>query len=252
MTGFLKGNISVPVLVQRLKEDYPIPPQPTPIEPPPPGFTRPIIKPTPQGTLIPPQPTPPPGFTSPIGKSTSQETQSWTVEDEIKLRVEMVSILGGVAGESQGSFLEYLALNDPKTAVKDAASEAFKSLNIRVAQSTENYNKGLKLRESGNINEAISLFQTALKENPDAPYAEEIKKLQAQLNYNQALVLLKENKKEEAVALLRSALNLDPAASFKKEAENKLAELQTPAEKLTEFSPPGFQLPRPAPRPGRK
>ncbi|MFA5392856.1 MAG: tetratricopeptide repeat protein [Candidatus Ratteibacteria bacterium] len=169
MTGFLKGDLSVAVLVQRLKEDYPknnpalTQSAPGGSESPSPGFTSPILKSSQSA----------PGVT---GKSSPQKNQGWTVEDEVKLRVEMVEVLGGVAGESQGPFLEYLALNDPKTAVRVISSEAFKSLNIRVARSKENYEKGLKLLESGNFNEASSLFEQALKENYDSPYRKNIKK----------------------------------------------------------------------------
>ncbi|MCX5643041.1 MAG: tetratricopeptide repeat protein [Candidatus Omnitrophica bacterium] len=173
MTGFLKGDISVPVLVQRLKEDYPVPAQVASGESPPPGGYM-VKEAAFQGA--PGGPPPPGGPRNTAGQSTAQAAPIWTVEDEVKLRVEMIEALKSIAGESQGPFLEYLALNDPKNAVRDAASETFKSLNIRVSQSKENYNKGLKLLESGNADEAIALFEQALKENPDAPYRKNINK----------------------------------------------------------------------------
>ena len=139
------------------------PPQFAPSGPPLPGpASPPIVK----GQYL--SPSAPGGLT--------REIPSWTVEEEIKLRVEIVEVLGGVAGESQGPFLEYLARNDPKSAVNDAASEALKSLNVRVTQSKENYDKGLKLLESGNLDEAISLFEQALKDNSDSPYRKNINK----------------------------------------------------------------------------
>jgi len=208
MTGFLKGDLSIPVLVQRLKEDYP---ENYPVPP----------KLTPGGT---PGGSPPPGFTGPIIKPSFQESPSWTVENEIKIRVEMVEVLGGVAGKSQGPFLEYLALNDPKTAVKNAASEAFKSLNVRVAQSTENYNKGLKLLESGNPNEAIPLFEQALKENYDSPYRKNITKNLV----SAGLQFLAKGNKERATSLLMPLYQLLSAALAQETKNSKNLALLTP------------------------
>jgi len=162
----------------------------------------------------------------PILKEQTTESEGWSRKDEIVLRMEIVEVLGICAGSNQKPFLVYLSKNDPEKKVKEAALKAVQNLESRIASSIETYQKGTALVKEGKITEAIPLIQTALKENPDAPYAEEIKKLQARFNYDRALVLLKENKKEEAITLLQSALELDPGATFQKDAEDKLAELQ--------------------------
>lgn len=181
---------------------------------------------------------------TPILKEQIAIPVGWSRKDEIGLRVEIVEVLGTCAGEKQKPFLIYLSKNDSEKKVREAALEAVKNMESRIASSTENYQKGIALAKEGKTAEAIPLLKTALKENPDASYAEEIKKLVAKFNYDQALVLLKENKKEEAIALLQSALELYPGAPFRNDAEAKLASLQVPVRGTTGvFYQPGQMIP---------
>lgn len=219
--GLMKDTTGIPVLVNRLKDDYPgdaspksslnQPPQQQPGTPMMPGMA---------GGMMP--------TGGPILKEQIATAPSWSRKDETGLRVETVEVLGGCSGANQKPFLVYLSKNDQEKKVRDAAEKAIKTLDTRIAISTDAYQKGTALVKDGKLAEALPFIQTALKENPDAPYAGEVKKLQARMNYNQALVLLKDKKKDEAIALLQSALELDPGAPFRKDAEDKLTELQAP------------------------
>jgi len=215
--GILKDTTGVPLMVNRLKEDYPTDASPV----------SSLNQPPPSGAPGMPGPGGRPSVV-PILKEQTAESGGWSRKNETGLRVEIIEVLSICAGANQKPFLVYLSKNDQEKNVKEAALKAVKNLESRIAGSTEDYQKGIALAKEGKITEAIPLIQTALKENPDAPYAEEIKKLQARFSYDRALVLLKENKKEEAIALLRSALEIDPAAPFRKDAEDKLAGLQAP------------------------
>lgn len=234
--GTLKDATGVPLMVNRLKEDYPTDASPV----------SSLNQPPPSGAPGMPGPGGRPSVV-PILKEQTAESGGWSRKDETGLRVEIIEVLGICAGANQKPFLAYLSKNDQEKKVKEAALKAVKNLESRIASSTEAYQKGTALAKEGKITEAIPLIQTALKENPDAPYAEEIKKLQARFNYDRALVLLKENKKEEAITLLQSALELDPGAPFRKDAEDKLAELQAPVFSGGMEAPPG--APRLPPRP---
>jgi tetratricopeptide (TPR) repeat protein len=208
--GILKDATGVPLMVNRLKEDYPgdTSPKSSLNQPPPAAEGSPSI--------------------IPILKEQTADAGGWSRKDETGLRVDITEVLGTCAGSNQEPFLTYLSKNDQETQVRETALKAAKNLDLRIAASNEAYQKGMELAKEKKITEAIPFIQIALKENPDAPYAEEIKKLQARFKYNRALALIKENKKEEAITLLQSALELDPGAPFQKDAADKLAQLQAP------------------------
>ena len=173
--GILRDVTGVPLMIDRLKEDYPDdaspksslnqPPQQQPGIPLPPGRegfpeVRPIIR-----------------------EQTAESVSGWSRKDEAGLRVEIVGVLGICAGANQKPFLTYLSKNDQEKKVKEAALKAVQNLESRIASSAESYQKGAALAKEGKITEAISLIQTALRENPDAPFKtdaeEKLAKLQA-------------------------------------------------------------------------
>ncbi len=247
--GILRDTTGVPLMINRLKEDYPdnsLSAVKTSLNQPTQQFPGGAFPPQAGG---PPIPGGYPGVT-PILRNQPGESEGWSRKDETELRVKIVEVLGACAGANQTSFLTYLSKNDQEKKVRETALEAVKNLDTRIAASEQAYQKGAALAKEGKITEAIPLIQTALKENPDAPYAEEIKKLQARFNYDRALALLKEKKNEEAVSLLRSALELYPEAPFRKDAEDRLAKLQEPIfpEGIGRTLPGGGPLPPPTPR----
>lgn len=262
--GLMKDATGVPALVTRLKEDYPaeimqtpsqltsftVPKQPTGAPPGPPGAppgTPGMVPQVPPGT--PPQPT------QLIIKEMPESVSAR--KNEAALRTEISEILGICAGEKQAQFLVYLSKNDPEKEVRESAGKAAQVLSARITKSKESYQKGMALVKENKIEEAFPFIQAALKENPDAPYAEEVKKLQAKLNYQKACSLLENKKtedmedkeKEKAISLLQSALNLDPEASFGEDAKEKLSKLQErPATPAGPGLPPGALPPgMPAP-----
>jgi tetratricopeptide (TPR) repeat protein len=215
--GILKDATGVPLMVSRLKENYP---------------DDAALNPSLNQTLMPGAP---PGMPEEVGNPSAisilKQTPgagSWSRADETLLRIEIVEVLGICAGANQEPFLIYLSKNDQEGKVREAALEAVKNLEVRIARSVEDYQKGIALVKNGKIAEGIPFIQLALKENPDAPYAQEIKQIQARYNYDQAIILLAANKKDEAIALFQSALTLDPEAPFRKDAEDKLTALQAP------------------------
>ncbi|MFH0796081.1 MAG: HEAT repeat domain-containing protein [Candidatus Omnitrophota bacterium] len=276
--GLMKDATGVPALVTKLKEDYPAeimqtpaqltsftaPKQPTGAIP---GFPGASLLPSGAPPGMPGGPPGAPGMIPQIPAGPPQPTQLIIKEmpesvsarkNEAALRAEIVEILGICAGEKQTQFLVYLSKNDPEKEVRESAGKAALVLSARITKSKESYQKALTLVKENKIEEAFPFIQAALKENPDAAYAEEIKKLQAKLNYQKACSLLEGKKtedmedkeKEKAISLLQSALNLDPEASFRKDAEEKLSKLQErPAAPAGPGMPPG--MPGGALPPGR-
>jgi len=277
--GLMKDATGVPALVTRLKEDYPAeimqtpstltsftaPKQPTgappgglPGTPPLPPGAPPRVPggpPSAPGIVLQVPPGTPPQPTQLIIKEMPESVSAR--KNEAALRTEISEILGICAGEKQAQFLVYLSKNDQEKEVRESAGKAAQVLSARITKSKESYQKGMALVKENKIEEAFPFIQAALKENPDAPYAEEVKKLQAKLNYQKACSLLEGKKtedmedkeKEKVISFLQSALNLDPKASFGEDAKEKLSKLQErPAAQAAPGLPPGALPPgMPAP-----
>jgi len=159
MMGVLGGNRGIDVLRDRLRKDYPggsVAEKDVVVAPG--AQVTPILKvPAEQKDLMP-------------------VLVSLNLDEETKLRTEIVRILGNVGGETLTPFFGYLAKNDPQIDVRNATQSALGVLKRRIDDSVEFYNKGVKLQENDDLDGALKEFRSALKNNPDTVYGKDIDK----------------------------------------------------------------------------
>lgn len=184
MAGHLDSDVGARLIVRRLREDYPRPPPPEPAEPAP-GL-RPDRSPRPpdrrRDTARRPG-VPERDIDRDFNDFEEEEEEEeepgpmrLTPEEETRLRAQIVAVLGNIAGGDQRPFLQYLRRHDPKLPVQAAAAAALPALEQRVARSRENYQRGQRLIEEGNFDEAIGAFELSLQQNPDAEYRHDIRR----------------------------------------------------------------------------
>ncbi|OPZ89809.1 MAG: hypothetical protein BWY73_01438 [candidate division TA06 bacterium ADurb.Bin417] len=215
MVGQLGGREAATLLVQRLKEDYPLV-QPAA------GAVSSIVRPGMDPYAPGPGGVPSEG---PSGNEPAPAVVSEAVlKEEIRFRVEAVKVLSIIAGENLLPFLQYLAKNDIKPEVRTMASSILGTVETRIAASRDDLRQAASALAANRFDEAIRLYKQAYEKNPSPRVTREYEKSKLIIGAQ----YLAGNRKAEAEPLLKPLFDALEVKVYQKLPEEMVKAKMTP------------------------